>query len=359
MKDITAYFEGVRNMVSIIVPLYNAEGFLAICIESVLTQNHEHFELILINDGSTDRSSQICSYYAGKDRRVIVINTTNSGPSHARNQGLLRAQGEFIFFLDADDSIKPGALALLVGHQRETRTDLVIGSFVKIQGGSVLARTDIELPKTRVLENQDLAAQVRLYLKKPNKHLLFAYGWGRLFKASIIRDHSLTFDTTLHTFEDVAFNFKYLRHTSHACFVKETVYVHAVHQNFLSATMSMGQNPKKLFGFTRALPLARPLLSGKAGPEIITQEIGHAYVTLTIIQLIRMCGQINERNWDTILEFIRELAQTLELRENFKHYNPGKGESRLIPCLLWLQLPTFVMRVCAHKAKKRYEPPVT
>lgn len=346
-------------MVSIIVPVYNAQGYLDNCVESVLAQNHRNFELILVNDGSTDGSGDKCNYFASKDRRIKVITITNRGPAQARNTGLLLAKGEFVFFLDADDSLKPRALAYLVDYQRETRTDLVIGSFVKIQDGKILPRTDIELPKTQVLETQDLTAQVRLYLKKPNKHLLFAYGWGRLFKTTIIKNNKLTFDTTLHTFEDVAFNFSYLHHVTRACFVKETIYVHAVHQNFLSATMSMGQDPKKLFGFTRALPLAGSFLSGKADPEVVTQEIGHAYITLTIIQLVRLCGQINERNHDAIMAFIRELTQTFLLRENLRHYHAGKGESELIPFLLMLKLPMLVMWVCSYKAQKRYKVSIT
>ena len=98
---------------SIIIPVYNAEKYLEQCIESVLCQTESNFELLLINDGSTDNSMIICEKYSQLDKRIIVINKENGGASSARNVGLDHARGEMIVFIDSDDSIGKNYLKLL------------------------------------------------------------------------------------------------------------------------------------------------------------------------------------------------------------------------------------------------------
>ena len=91
--------------ISVIVPVYNAEKYLSDCIDSILNQTLKEIELILINDGSTDNSLQICREKASKDSRVKIINKKNEGQGYARNIGIDRAKGEFITFVDSDDYI--------------------------------------------------------------------------------------------------------------------------------------------------------------------------------------------------------------------------------------------------------------
>ena len=99
--------------VSVIVPLYNAEKYAKRCIESVLRQTYNNYELILIDDGSKDRTGEICDHYADIDSRIKVIHKKNGGVSSARNKGLQEAQGEWITFLDADDWIEPNFLKIV------------------------------------------------------------------------------------------------------------------------------------------------------------------------------------------------------------------------------------------------------
>ena len=97
--------EMTTPVLSIIVPVYNVEKYLARCIDSILAQTFTDFELILVDDGSTDNSGEICDEYAGKDPRIIVIHKENGGVSSARNHGLDIARGEYITFVDSDDQI--------------------------------------------------------------------------------------------------------------------------------------------------------------------------------------------------------------------------------------------------------------
>ena len=107
-------------IVSIIVPVYNAEETLRRCIESVLNQGFTDFELLLVDDGSTDSSAGICREYENGDRRVRVIRKENTGVSDTRNLGLSEARGTFVQFLDSDDWITPDATSLMVRAARDS-----------------------------------------------------------------------------------------------------------------------------------------------------------------------------------------------------------------------------------------------
>lgn len=115
------------SLVSIIVPIYNAEKYLDSCIQSVLRQTYTNWELILIDDGSTDKSGRIAEEYGFADERITVFHQKNLGVSSARNQGIDEATGNYIVFLDADDEIIEDCLAKTVNIAEETNADIVAG----------------------------------------------------------------------------------------------------------------------------------------------------------------------------------------------------------------------------------------
>ena len=112
--------------VSVIVPIYNTEKYLPRCINSILEQSFTDFELILVNDGSTDRSIQICTEYAEKDSRIVIINKENEGANYARRDGTYIARGKWIMFVDSDDSIENDAIKYLI-TKIDNNTQIVIG----------------------------------------------------------------------------------------------------------------------------------------------------------------------------------------------------------------------------------------
>ena len=124
-------------MVSMIVPVYNSEKTLSRCIDSILNQTYRDFELILLNDGSTDTSGEICDAYAKRDSRVRVVHKENTGVSDTRNRGIDLARGEYLQFLDSDDWITPDATALFVRTATEQQCDMVISQFYRVIGEHV------------------------------------------------------------------------------------------------------------------------------------------------------------------------------------------------------------------------------
>ena len=119
------------SMVSIIVPIYNIEGYIRECIDSILAQTYPDFELILVDDGSPDNCGRICDEYAEKDVRIKVIHKENGGLTSARNAGLSVAKGDWIMHVDGDDWIEPDMIESLIEAAKATEADLVFGDYMK------------------------------------------------------------------------------------------------------------------------------------------------------------------------------------------------------------------------------------
>lgn len=122
----------VSPTVSIIVPLYNAENVISRCIDSILKQNYNDFELLLVDDGSQDTSGSICDKYAQKDDRVRVIHKQNTGVSDSRNIAIQQARGTYLQFVDSDDWIAPDATGLLVSAAQAYSCGLVVSDFYRV-----------------------------------------------------------------------------------------------------------------------------------------------------------------------------------------------------------------------------------
>ena len=118
-----------KEKITIVVPIYNAEKYLERCIKSILDQTYENLEIILVNDGSTDKSLEICEKFKAEDNRIIIINKENGGVSSARNKGIDAATGKFIIFIDADDYIEKEMFEVLEEDLFKNNVDISMCGF--------------------------------------------------------------------------------------------------------------------------------------------------------------------------------------------------------------------------------------
>jgi len=335
------------------MPVFNAELYLKKSITSVLEQDYQSIEFIIINDGSTDSSTNIINEFTEIDERIKTLEIANSGPANARNKGIDIATGSYILFLDADDYLNEKALSTALNAPT---TDIVIFDFKKIIHGELQASlNNTSLPQDITLNRNELASFALKYLQAPNRNPLFAYSWGRLFRKEIIDQHQIRFNAEMSTFEDVKFNFDYLKHCNSIHYIDQALYYHLIHDGFSSATMSIGSQPEKLFDFTHAIFSLEEALKNIRPQQSYIKEVGHAMTTLTIIQCIRMCGQLNMSNFWSIYHSIRQFAKRAEIQTCFKHYKAEKGNSKLIPFALKHGLIFACLIVCKFKSAKRYK----
>lgn len=175
-----------KPLISIIVPVYNVETYLDQCIHSVLNQTYSNWELLLINDGSTDSSGSMCDDYARRDGRIRVIHMKNRGVSEARNTGLTLSKGEYITFLDSDDGIRGDFLEECVTTANQHDVDIVIGHFFiwDENNQTFLYFVDqAQKDTTEVISAQE--ALNRQVVWKNLNTAPFVVAWGKLFRASL------------------------------------------------------------------------------------------------------------------------------------------------------------------------------
>lgn len=164
-------------LISIIITVYNAEKYLAVCLDSCLNQTFQNIEIIIVNDGSSDGSLEIISTYLEKDRRCRLFNKKNEGLVKARKDGVQIAKGDFIFFLDADDVIIPQAIEILVSEQQVTNADVVLANFwVETEKGHIMYRTQ----NTFKYGKEDKAMLLNLLSKSFGPTI-----WGKLIRKNI------------------------------------------------------------------------------------------------------------------------------------------------------------------------------
>lgn len=174
------------ELISIIVPIFNVENYLVKCIDSIIAQDYHNIEIILIDDGSTDNSSQICESYAQKDKRVVYHRKSNGGVSSARNEGLRIARGKWIGFVDADDYIEPDMYRVLIEESRHTNKKILCCS-VRVEdtdGAEIEHLKSSFMPTTSVDYSQEEAF---LYYFNPTDRLLYWSVWDKLIHSDIAK----------------------------------------------------------------------------------------------------------------------------------------------------------------------------
>lgn len=214
-------------LVSLIVPVYNVAPYLPNCLDSIRAQTYRDLEVLLVNDGSSDSSPEICRSYVQADSRFHLIDKPNTGVSDSRNQALERAGGKYLQFLDSDDWLPPDATQLLVHAAESTGADLTLAHFYRVAGDRAAQRGHIK--KERVLTRQEFAEEM---MKAPANYY---YGvlWNKLYRRSIIEAHRLRFPSDVSWCEDFLFNLNYIQYVRLVSAIPKPVYYYRKREDSL------------------------------------------------------------------------------------------------------------------------------
>ncbi|MDO4870526.1 MAG: glycosyltransferase family 2 protein [Candidatus Saccharibacteria bacterium] len=201
-------------LISIIIPVYNAESTIDKIIIKLLKQTYQNIELIIINDGSTDNSLQKIKLTVGDDQRAKIITQKNQGPSAARNFGLKKSTGDFVMFFDADDDFKHNIIKTMINKQQKNNSDMVVCG-MKLNNKKII-------PKQRViLKNNKI---IRYVLRSLLKQNIFYGPYCKLFKRNIINQMKLKFDTKVKYGEDTIFVMNYITKINSLTMIDQALY---------------------------------------------------------------------------------------------------------------------------------------
>lgn len=209
------------ELISVIVPIYNVEKWLPRCIEGILNQPFTNIELILVNDGSSDKCGKICEEYAKKDNRIKVIHKENKGVSSARNAGIEVATGKYIVFIDPDDEISKSYFTKLYSTAENYNCDAVICGYETIPNHSIITPN---FKLNTVMNGRDFV------LSSSNIHSSndLCFSWRYMYNLSTIKDKNIRFNEQVFIGEDVIFNLEFLLKSQRVCALSEILYFYNV-----------------------------------------------------------------------------------------------------------------------------------
>ena len=241
--------ETVFPLVSVIVPVYNAESTLNACVQSIQGQSYPQLEILLVDDGSCDNSPTLLRTMEKEDPRIHVITQKNAGVSMARNAALSKATGRYVQFVDSDDLLPSAATAQLVKAMEKEETDLVIARYHEVLSGNKQLRGFLKEDALLTLPEF-----LHIFSKSPNR-FYFAALWNKLYRRELITSQGLSFQPAYFWGEDFAFNVQYLNGVRKVAILAEPLYEYSRNMQGLSVTTGIHSALHPISSFRMKLSL--------------------------------------------------------------------------------------------------------
>lgn len=286
----------VTPLVTIVVPVFEAQAYLARCLDSLVAQTYRSLEILLIDDGSTDASLSICQSYADRDSRIKTVSLPNGGVSRVRNRGILGATGEFIAFVDSDDAISPHMYANLVACQQQYDADVVCCGYKQGNKKFAVSEQDIFWKGECPIE--------LIHSLEFSKN--YGVVWNKLYRKSLIDDNAVQFPEGISFGEDMCFNVRYFKYVKRACLTKNCDYFYNP-DNTSSLTRSPVSLKDSAYRFEQVVPLLIALDHNRNSPhcaEILARDF--KFTSVYIFNLHRIAdGAARRRAWQAVQGFYR------------------------------------------------------
>lgn len=315
--------------VSIIVPVYNSQKYISECINSIKKQKFEDWELILINDGSTDLSREICEEFTKEDQRIRLINQPNRGVSNARNRGIEESKGDFLFFVDSDDYIHPSLLELLYKEALVNNADIVRFGFKVTNDRNLNSKP---LDKIEIFEGKD---DVGLFFLKKRIESV----WSSLYSKKIIGDNRFS---SLKTSEDLEFNNRVYGQAEKVIYNRSKLYYYYYNEE----SLSKGEyNDNKLsYIQVRKHILEEYILEQKKKHISISKSLLVRAYMASLLRITRY-GISEKMNEKQIVKEYRKYLRRNMFRMIFSKYIPISRKISIIPIMINYKLSKKIFRV--------------
>lgn len=310
------------SKISIIIPMYNAEKYIARCLESVINQSFNNIEIIIVNDGSTDESLEICKKYGEVDERIIILNKRNSGVSVARNEGMNVATGEYVMFVDADDWIDESMCQDLYKRISECQADICFCNNIK-EYGNKSEYIDFGISKD-VISLDEIKEVILSLIEEKDKKIAhrretFRGPCAKLYKRSIIIDKNITFNKELAIGEDLVFNLEYLKYCKKIVVERKFLYHYRV--NLQSATKRYRENAWDTY--RKLLVILEEYLKSNFSKEEYIDRLNKLKLKYFIISINNEMSKSNKKGYVEKIRCIKSICEDEVI--NFALKNASKG----------------------------------
>jgi glycosyltransferase involved in cell wall biosynthesis len=329
--DVVQLMQTIENIVSIIMPVYNCENVLQKSIGSVLNQSYTDIELILIDDGSTDKSGEICDSYSAKDNRVTVIHQENSGPSKARNTGLKIASGKYIMFIDSDDLYDVNIVRNLLFRIEDDGADLGICNYTNYYENRKKA------PNNKVYDIcLDSKLDIAEYLEYMIKNNIFKQLWNKIYVSQIIKENQIFMDETLDMGEDYLFNLNYVQVINKINITNQHLYFYYINDSGLTSKYRKndfelgvkGINELKKF-YDNASYFSTPIITFR-------------YIILANRCIINLHDKKNIQTFRQNLQTIKTILNHEDISKALRNVKPANKTEQMLTFILKLRSPLII-----------------
>lgn len=314
--------------VSIIVPVYNCEKYINKCIESVISQSYKDWELILVDDGSKDKSYSICMEYKNKDKRIIVLTQKNKGAGAARNYGIDNSTGEYMIFCDSDDFLPENSLQKFMEFASENKWDLIISGYNEF-------KYDIN-KKVKFCGKNDSIDKEILSQKEAREYYMTLYKkclnqapWAKLYKSNIVKENKVYFGD-FRRCQDTVFNIRYYEYVKTIKIINDKLYNYQTPDG----NTYISKFPCNMIDIRKEIDF---LITNKLKEWNVYNEDTHNYLNGILAVDILVCSRLNYlNNWnftkDEQYEYINNLLKDKKVKEVLNNRNYGFQKN--ICCLI-------------------------
>lgn len=242
----------MNDLISLIIPCYNAQSTITKCLDSVIKQSYQNLEIIIINDGSTDETLDILKKYQERDSRIVLINQENSGVSKARNEGIKWATGDYICFIDSDDWVENDYCSILYQAISENKADISIAeAFYEDENGNPVGKQHNSDNSNSIFDKK---TALKLLLEDK---IIQSHPWAKLYKSELLKN--ISFPENLEAFEDYFTMFRVFNSSEMVVKVNEKIY----HYVQFADSLSHNLTPKRAYHFFLALMEAYSFLDSQ------------------------------------------------------------------------------------------------
>ncbi|MEQ2878455.1 glycosyltransferase [Enterococcus asini] len=320
-------------MISIIIPVFNVDLYLFACLESVIRQSVTNFEVILVDDGSTDNSAEICRDFCNKDKRFNYYYQQNSGVSAARNFGIKVSKGKWLAFIDPDDFVSDDYLKNLLPLDSSDESELIGGGFI-LKVGSV--EKEYRIKKTGIIDSQ---RAISVLIKDPN---FYSYVWNKLFLRDIIKKNNISFDDKIYYGEDLLFIYNYLKNINRVKLVSMSGYFYCRNENSVGGALTREKLERKST-YIDALSIIEKVIE--------EDEYGTKKFLINKISLVGSLHRANLIQYKFKKEKIQEISEKINPYLKNTLLKDGSMKERLKVLLFYL-FPVNALKLMKYRDRK-------